>query len=45
MSLVRDVHVSALKQRTIAALCRLCHEVDVLVVGEGVETPEERDSS
>ena len=43
MSLVRDVHVSALKQRTIAALCRLCHEVGVLVVGEGVETVEERE--
>ena len=43
MSLVRDVHVSALKQRTIAALCRLCHEVGALVVGEGVETVEERD--
>ena len=43
MSLVRDVHLSALKQRTIGALCRLCHEVGTLVVGEGVETIEERD--
>ncbi|HUQ04485.1 MAG TPA: EAL domain-containing protein [Kofleriaceae bacterium] len=43
MSLVRDVHVTALKQRTIAALCRLCHEVGTLVVAEGVETVEERD--
>jgi EAL domain-containing protein (putative c-di-GMP-specific phosphodiesterase class I) len=43
MSLVRDVHTSALKQRTISALCRLCHEVGTLVVGEGVETLEERD--
>ena len=43
MSLVRDVHKSALKQRTIAALCRLCHEVGTLVVGEGVETLEERE--
>jgi EAL domain-containing protein (putative c-di-GMP-specific phosphodiesterase class I) len=43
MSLVRDVHTSALKQRTIGALCRLCHEVGTLVVGEGVETLEERD--
>ena len=44
MSLVRDVHKSALKQRTIGALCRLCHEVDTLVVGEGVETLDERDT-
>lgn len=43
MSLVRDVHKSAVKQRTIAALCRLCHDSGTLVVGEGVETPEERD--
>ncbi|HTR53572.1 MAG TPA: response regulator [Kofleriaceae bacterium] len=43
MSLVRDVHSSALKQRTIAALCKLCHEVSCRVVGEGVETIEERD--
>jgi EAL domain-containing protein (putative c-di-GMP-specific phosphodiesterase class I) len=43
MSLVRDVHLSALKQRTIAALCKLCHEVDCKVVGEGVETIDERE--
>jgi EAL domain-containing protein (putative c-di-GMP-specific phosphodiesterase class I) len=43
MSIVRDVHKSALKQRTISALCRLCREVGTLVVGEGVETLEERD--
>jgi EAL domain-containing protein (putative c-di-GMP-specific phosphodiesterase class I) len=44
MSLVRDVHTSTLKQRTIGALCRLCHEFGTLVVGEGVETPEEREA-
>jgi PAS domain S-box-containing protein len=44
MSLVRDVHTSPLKQRTISALCRLCHEVGALVVGEGVEAIEERDT-
>jgi EAL domain-containing protein (putative c-di-GMP-specific phosphodiesterase class I)/response regulator RpfG family c-di-GMP phosphodiesterase len=43
MSLVRNVHLSAVKQRTIAALCSLCHEVGCKVVGEGVETIEERD--
>ncbi len=43
MSLVRDVHLSTLKQRTIAALCNLCHEVGAKVVGEGVETEPERE--
>jgi EAL domain-containing protein (putative c-di-GMP-specific phosphodiesterase class I) len=38
------VQSSALKQRTIGALCRLCREVGTLVVGEGVETLEERDT-
>jgi EAL domain-containing protein (putative c-di-GMP-specific phosphodiesterase class I) len=44
MSLVRDVHTSSVKQRTIGALCGLCHDVGALVVGEGVETVEERDT-
>jgi PAS domain S-box-containing protein len=44
MTLVRDVHTSAAKQRTIGALCRLCHEAGTLVVAEGVETLDERDT-
>jgi two-component system cell cycle sensor histidine kinase/response regulator CckA len=43
MSLVRDIHKSALKQRTVAALCHLCRDVECLVVGEGVETLDERE--
>jgi len=43
MSLVRDIDKSALKQRIVATLCRLCREVGCLVVGEGVETADERD--
>ncbi|HEY3804256.1 MAG TPA: EAL domain-containing protein [Kofleriaceae bacterium] len=43
MSLVRSIHSSAVKQRTVAALCTLCHETGTLVVGEGVETTAERD--
>jgi EAL domain-containing protein (putative c-di-GMP-specific phosphodiesterase class I) len=43
MSLVRDVHHSALKQRTIAALINLCHESGARVVGEGVETAAEQE--
>ncbi|MCX5746353.1 MAG: EAL domain-containing protein [Proteobacteria bacterium] len=43
MALVREVHRSTLKQRTIHALCTLCHEFGSLVVAEGVETVEEQD--
>lgn len=43
MSLIRGVHESTLKQRTIRALCDLCHDVNCVVVGEGVETAKERD--
>jgi len=40
---VRSIHTSAVKQRTVGALCALCHESGTRVVGEGVETAEERD--
>ena len=43
MSLVRSIHTSTVKQRTVGALCALCHETGTRVVGEGVETAEERD--
>jgi EAL domain-containing protein (putative c-di-GMP-specific phosphodiesterase class I) len=43
MALVRGVHGSVIRQRTIRALATLCHESGSLVVGEGVETAEERD--
>jgi EAL domain-containing protein (putative c-di-GMP-specific phosphodiesterase class I) len=43
MSLIRDVHASTLKQRTVSALCNLCHDVGCLVVAEGIETSNERD--
>ena len=43
MSLVRGIDTHSLKQRTIRALCQLCHDAGVLVVGEGVETERERD--
>src|SRR5262249_7556785 len=43
MALVRDIHLSTVRQRTVRALCNLCHEVSCLVIGEGVETNEERE--
>jgi EAL domain-containing protein (putative c-di-GMP-specific phosphodiesterase class I) len=43
MSLIRDVHASTLKQRTVSALCDLCHDVGCVVVAEGIETDNERD--
>src|SRR2546428_5092256 len=43
MALVRSIHASTVKQRTVSALCTLCHEMGTLVVGEGVEMADERD--
>ena len=43
MALVRSINASTVKQRTVGALCTLCHEMGTLVVGEGVETADERD--
>jgi EAL domain-containing protein (putative c-di-GMP-specific phosphodiesterase class I) len=44
MSLVRDVHKTKIKQKLVRAIATLCRDMDVLVVGEGVETVEERDA-
>jgi PAS domain S-box-containing protein len=43
MALVRDIHRSPVRQRTVRSLCELCHDVGAQVVGEGVETQPERD--
>ena len=43
MSLVRGCHENVIKQRTISALAKLCHDVRCTVVAEGVETADERD--
>jgi DNA-binding response OmpR family regulator len=43
VQLVRDVHASVLKQRTLRALCELCHEIGAQVVAEDVDSPAERD--
>lgn len=44
MSLVRDVHKAAMKQKLVSSMVTLCHEMGLLVVAEGVETVEERDA-
>lgn len=44
MSLVRNLHVETIKQKLAASLIELCREMGMLVVAEGVETPDERDA-
>ena len=44
MSLVRNVHIDARKSRVIGSMTSLCHDLGVLIVAEGVETVEERDT-
>jgi EAL domain-containing protein (putative c-di-GMP-specific phosphodiesterase class I) len=44
MTLVRDVHQSATKQKLIRSMAELCRDMGMLVVGEGVETVQERDA-
>jgi EAL domain-containing protein (putative c-di-GMP-specific phosphodiesterase class I)/CheY-like chemotaxis protein len=41
MSLVRDVHKSEIRQRLIGSMTSLCKEMNMRVVAEGVERPEE----
>jgi EAL domain-containing protein (putative c-di-GMP-specific phosphodiesterase class I)/ActR/RegA family two-component response regulator len=45
MALVRDVHREEVKQKLIGSLTELCGQLGMLVVAEGVETPEERDAT
>jgi len=44
MSLVRDVHKEATKRKLIQSMVQLCREMGMLVVAEGIETPDERDA-
>ncbi len=43
MSLVRDIHKNPTKQKLIGSMTKLCKDMGMKVVGEGVEYPEERD--
>jgi predicted signal transduction protein with EAL and GGDEF domain len=38
------VHKTKIKQKLVRAIATLCRDMDVLVVGEGVEAVEERDA-
>jgi EAL domain-containing protein (putative c-di-GMP-specific phosphodiesterase class I) len=44
MSLTRDIDQSPVKQKLVASLTGLCHEMNLTIVTEGVETPAERDT-
>jgi EAL domain-containing protein (putative c-di-GMP-specific phosphodiesterase class I) len=44
MSLVRGIDTSPTKQRVVLSMTTLCRDMGMLVVGEGVETPAERDT-
>jgi EAL domain-containing protein (putative c-di-GMP-specific phosphodiesterase class I)/ActR/RegA family two-component response regulator len=43
MSLVRNIDRDDTKQRVVRTMAKLCRELGVLVVAEGIETPAERD--
>jgi EAL domain-containing protein (putative c-di-GMP-specific phosphodiesterase class I) len=42
MSLIRNVHQSDVRKRLVGSMTALCKEMEMLVVAEGVEIPEER---
>lgn len=42
MSLVRDIHLSAVKRKVVEKVTSLARDLDILVVAEGVETAAER---
>jgi EAL domain-containing protein (putative c-di-GMP-specific phosphodiesterase class I)/CheY-like chemotaxis protein len=44
MSLVRDIHREPRKRSIVRSMIELCGELGTVVIAEGVETPEERDT-
>lgn len=44
MSLVRDIHTEATKQRLAGSMLKLARDMGILAVAEGVETAAERDT-
>jgi len=43
MALIRNLHREPIKQKLVRTMVSTCKELDILVTGEGIETPEERD--
>jgi EAL domain-containing protein (putative c-di-GMP-specific phosphodiesterase class I) len=43
MDLIRSIDKSPTKQKLVSSMVKLSHELGILTVAEGVETPEERD--
>ena len=44
MSLIRGIDTNPRKQAIVRSICKLCDELGILVVAEGVENVEERDA-
>jgi EAL domain-containing protein (putative c-di-GMP-specific phosphodiesterase class I) len=44
MSLIRGIEESAMKQKLVGSVVALCAELGILIIGEGIETPGERDA-
>ncbi len=44
ISLIRNVHQEAIKQKLVGSLTSVCRDLGMRVVAEGIETPEERDA-
>lgn len=41
MSLVRGIDTDVVRQRVVASICKLAHDLDMLIVAEGIETSSE----
>jgi EAL domain-containing protein (putative c-di-GMP-specific phosphodiesterase class I) len=44
MALVRGIDKKPVQQKLVASMTALCKDMGMLVVGEGIETPQERDT-
>jgi EAL domain-containing protein (putative c-di-GMP-specific phosphodiesterase class I) len=43
MSLIRDIHESAVKQKVVGSIVALCRDLHIQFIAEGIETTSERD--
>jgi EAL domain-containing protein (putative c-di-GMP-specific phosphodiesterase class I) len=44
MALVRDIHRTSTKQKLVRSLIHLCRDLNILLIAEGVENADERDT-